>query len=52
MPTRPGLVYFDIPTPEEDVYWKHVRKDHNLVVWLPPGLEAERCSVRLYGVLG
>jgi hypothetical protein len=33
------------------VYWKHVRKDHNLVVWLPPALDAEQCTVSLYGLL-
>lgn len=51
LPTRPGLTYFTLPLPDDDVYWKHVRKDHNLVVWLPPGLDAEQCSVSLYGLL-
>ncbi|MET0389178.1 MAG: type VI secretion system baseplate subunit TssK [Polyangiales bacterium] len=51
LPTRPGLSYFELPTPDEDVYWKHVRKDHNLVVWLPPGFDTEQCSVQLYGLI-
>jgi type VI secretion system protein ImpJ len=51
LPTRPGLTYFTLPTPDDDVYWKHVRKDHNLVVWLPPALDAEQCTVALYGLL-
>jgi type VI secretion system protein ImpJ len=51
VPTRPGLTYFTLPLPEEDVYWKHVRKDSNLVVWLPPALDAEQCTVTLYGLL-
>jgi type VI secretion system protein ImpJ len=51
LPTRPGLTYFSLPLPDDDVYWKHVRKDHNLVVWLPPALDAEQCTVALYGLL-
>jgi type VI secretion system protein ImpJ len=51
LPTRPGLTYFTLPLPDDDVYWKHVRKDKNLVVWLPPGLDAEQCTVSLYGLL-
>lgn len=51
LPTRPGLHYFELPHPDQDVYWKHVRKDHNLVVWLPPALDAGSCSVHLYGLL-
>jgi predicted component of type VI protein secretion system len=51
LPTRPGLTYFTLPMPEDDVYWKHVQKDRNLVVWLPPALEAEQCAVSLYGLL-
>jgi type VI secretion system protein ImpJ len=51
VPTRPGLTYFTLPLPDEDVYWKHVRKDNNLVVWLPPALDAEQCTVSLYGLL-
>jgi predicted component of type VI protein secretion system len=51
VPTRPGLTYFTLPTPDDDVYWKHVRKDRNLVVWLPPALDAEQCAVSLYGLL-
>lgn len=50
VPTRPGLTYFELPLPEDDVYWKHVRKDRNLVVWLPPGLENGQCAVHLYGL--
>jgi type VI secretion system protein ImpJ len=51
LPTRPGLTYFTLPLPDDDVYWKHVRKDPNLVVWLPPGLDAEQCTLSLYGLL-
>ncbi|HTV24723.1 MAG TPA: type VI secretion system baseplate subunit TssK [Polyangiaceae bacterium] len=51
LPTRPGLTYFTLPLPDDDVYWKHVRKDRNLVVWLPPGLDAEQCTVSLFGLL-
>jgi type VI secretion system protein ImpJ len=51
LPTRPGLSYFTLPMPDDDVYWKHVRKDKNLVVWLPPALDAEQCAVSLYGLL-
>jgi len=50
LPTRPGLSYFELPVPDDDVYWKHVRKDRNLVVWLPPALEAEQCTVSFYGI--
>jgi type VI secretion system protein ImpJ len=50
LPTRPGLTYFELPAPEEDVYWKHVRKDKNLVVWLPPGLEQGENKVQLFGL--
>jgi type VI secretion system protein ImpJ len=52
LPTRPGLTYFTLPLPDDDVYWKHVRKDKNLVVWLPPGLDTAQCTVSLYGLLG
>jgi type VI secretion system protein ImpJ len=51
LPTRPGLTYFTLPLPDDDVYWKHVRKDRNLVVWLPPGLDAEQCTLSLFGLL-
>lgn len=51
LPTRPGLTYFTLPLPDDDVYWKHVRKDHNLVIWLPPALDAASCTVSLYGLL-
>jgi type VI secretion system protein ImpJ len=49
-PIRPGLTYFELPTTDSDVYFKHARKDRNLVVWLPPTLEAGQCSVYLYGL--
>jgi type VI secretion system protein ImpJ len=51
VPMRPGLTYFTLPAPDDDVYWKHVRKDHDLVGWLPPSLDAEQCAVSLYGLL-
>jgi predicted component of type VI protein secretion system len=51
LPTRPGLTYFTLPMPEDDVYWKHVRKDRNLAVWLPPALDSEQCTVSLVGLL-
>jgi type VI secretion system protein ImpJ len=51
LPLRPGLSYFELPLPDDDVYWKHVRKDRNLVVWLPPALEPGQCSLQLFGVL-
>lgn len=51
LPLRPSLSYFELPLPDDDVYWKHVRKDRNLVVWLPPGLDPAQCSLQLFGVL-
>ncbi|MEY4580115.1 MAG: hypothetical protein RL701_4818 [Pseudomonadota bacterium] len=50
LPVRPGLVYFELPNAETDVYWRHARKDKNLVVWLPPALESTPCTVQLFGV--
>ena len=54
LPTRPGLTYFTLPLPDDDVYWKHVRKDKNLIIWLPPGpglRTVRRVAVRAAGQL-
>lgn len=50
LPVKPGLVYFDLPARGNDVYWKHVLNDRNIVVWLPPTLEQGRPSVKLLGI--
>jgi type VI secretion system protein ImpJ len=50
VPTRPGRVYFELPEAETDVYWRHARKDKNLVLWLPPALETGQCEVQLAGL--
>jgi type VI secretion system protein ImpJ len=51
LPVKPGLVYFDLLNTDE-VFWKHVRQDRNLVVWLPPALEQTQPAVRLLGIFG
>lgn len=50
LPVKPGLVYFDLPARGNDVYWKHVINDRNLVVWLPPTLEQGQPTVKLLGI--
>jgi type VI secretion system protein ImpJ len=52
LPVKPGLVYFDLPARGNDVYWKHVVNDRNLVVWLPPTLDHDKPSVKLLGTFG
>lgn len=52
LPMRPGVVYFDLPNAGNDVYWKHVLKDRNLVIWLPPTLDQPQTVVKLIGLLG
>ncbi|MDB4985297.1 MAG: hypothetical protein JWN04_475 [Myxococcaceae bacterium] len=52
LPMRPGVVYFDINNAGHDVYWKHVLKDRNVVVWLPPLLEPSQTVVKLIGLFG
>ncbi len=52
LPVRPGLVYFDLPLRSNDVYWKHIWSDRNIVVWLPPVLEQAQASVKLHGLFG
>jgi type VI secretion system protein ImpJ len=52
LPVRPGLVYFELPAADSDVYWKHVRQDRNLVVWLPPVLDQSQPVVKLLGLFG
>ncbi len=52
LPVRPGLVYFDLPLKPNDVYWKHIWSDRNIVVWLPPALEQAGAQVKLLGVFG
>jgi len=52
LPVKPGLVYFDLPEPESDVYFRHVRQDRNLVVWIPPTLDPQRVVVKLVGIFG
>ena len=49
LPVKPGLVYFDLPSRGNDVYWKHVVNDRNLVVWLPPTLDHDKPTVKLLG---
>lgn len=51
LPVKPGLVYFDLLN-TDDVFWKHVRQDRNLVVWLPPALEQTQPVVKLLGIFG
>jgi len=52
LPVKPGLVYFELPDPDSDVYFKHVRKDRNLVVWLPKTIDATQVTIKLVGVFG
>lgn len=52
LPVRPGLVYFDMPHRNNDVYWKHVLNDRNVVVWLPPTLDQGQPVVKLLGIFG
>jgi len=52
LPIKPGLVYFDLPSTDSDVYFRHVRKDRNLVVWLPPAMESPQVVIKLVGVFG
>jgi type VI secretion system protein ImpJ len=52
LPVKPGLVYFELPDPGSDVYFRHVRKDRNLVVWLPPTLDPALVTIKLVGVFG
>ncbi|MET0339623.1 MAG: type VI secretion system baseplate subunit TssK [Polyangiales bacterium] len=52
LPVKPGLTYFALPSAESDVYFRHVRKDRNLVVWLPPALDPTQVVVKLVGVFG
>jgi type VI secretion system protein ImpJ len=50
LPVKPGLVYFDLPSRGNDVYWKHVLNDRNLVVWLPPTLDQGQPTLKLLGI--
>lgn len=50
LPQRPGLVYFDIPIRNDDVYWRHVAQDRNMVVWLPPSLDSTATQIKLVGL--
>jgi type VI secretion system protein ImpJ len=50
LPVAPGLVYFDLPVRPNDVYWKHIWSDRNIVVWLPPALEQAQTTVKLLGL--
>jgi type VI secretion system protein ImpJ len=50
LPVKPGLVYFELPARGNDVYWKHVVNDRNLVVWLPPTLDQGQPTVKLLGI--
>jgi type VI secretion system protein ImpJ len=50
LPMQPGLVYFDLPVRPNDVYWKHIWSDRNIVVWLPPMLEQAQATVKLLGL--
>ncbi|MFT3925177.1 MAG: type VI secretion system baseplate subunit TssK [Myxococcales bacterium] len=52
LPVRPGLVYFDLPVRPNDVYWKHIWSDRNIVVWLPPTLQNAQPNVKLLGLFG
>jgi type VI secretion system protein ImpJ len=52
LPVRPGLIYFELPSRDLDVYWKHVWQDRNIVVWLPPLLEQAQTRIKLVGVYG
>jgi type VI secretion system protein ImpJ len=51
LPVRPNMVYFELPSKQNDVYWKHILNDKNLVVWIPTTLEQARPAIRLYGTL-
>jgi type VI secretion system protein ImpJ len=52
LPVKPGLVYFELPDPDSDVYFKHVRKDRNLVVWIPTTIDPTAVTIKLVGVFG
>ncbi|HEY6881713.1 MAG TPA: type VI secretion system baseplate subunit TssK [Polyangiales bacterium] len=52
LPIKPGLVYFDLPNPQNDAYWRHVMQDRNIVVWLPPLLDQAQTQVKLLGIFG
>ena len=51
LPQRQGLVYFDMPIRHDDVYWRHVAQDRNVVVWLPPSLDSGATKIKLVGLL-
>jgi type VI secretion system protein ImpJ len=51
-PVKPGVVYFQVPAPEQDVYWRHAMKDGNIAVWLPPMLDQAQPSIKLMGTFG
>lgn len=51
VPVKPDVVYFDLPAGDDEVYWKHVWADRDLVVWVPASLEPDKLRIRLLGLL-
>lgn len=51
IPTKPGIVYFDVTVGKEHVYWKHVWQDRNVEVRMPAVFEPEKTKIQLFGIL-
>jgi type VI secretion system protein ImpJ len=52
LPVKPGLVYFELPDASADVYFRHVQKDRNVVVWIPKTIDPAQVTIKLVGVFG
>jgi type VI secretion system protein ImpJ len=49
IPVKAGLVYFTITT--DNTYWRNIRADRNIALYLPPLFDPKTTTVQLMGVL-
>lgn len=49
IPVKAGLVYFSITT--DNAYWRNIRNDKNIALYLPPLFDPKTTTVQLMGVL-
>jgi type VI secretion system protein ImpJ len=51
IPTKPGIVYFDVIVGKDHIYWKHVWQDRNVEVRMPSSFDFEKTKIQLFGIL-
>jgi type VI secretion system protein ImpJ len=49
IPVKAGLVYFSVTT--DNVYWRNIKNDKNIALYLPPLFDPKTTTVQLMGVL-